>query len=156
MIKAVDPLVLGKARSKQMYKKDCFYEEPPQSRSSRVATLMIHGDGAFAGQGIVPETFQLSRVPNYAVGGTVHLIVNNQLGFTLPSVLGRFHNTGPDANPSNNNTKYFDYDSSTNLAKLKSMIVRSSQFNSDLAKAVDCPIVHVNGDHPEVNLLISK
>lgn len=88
-LEAVDPLVLGKTRSKQMYKKDCLYAEPPSALSNKVASFMIHGDGAFVGQGIVPETFQLSRVPNYGVGGTIHLIVNNQLGFTLPSMLGR-------------------------------------------------------------------
>jgi 2-oxoglutarate dehydrogenase complex dehydrogenase (E1) component-like enzyme len=81
--------VLGKARSKQMLKKDGFYADSPSSRSNKVASLLIHGDGAFAGQGIVTETFQLSRIPNYGVGGSLHLIINNQLGFTLPSLLGR-------------------------------------------------------------------
>lgn len=89
IIKAVDPLVLGKARSKQMYKKDGLYADVPSSRSNKVASLLIHGDGAFAAQGIVAENFQLSRVPNYGVGGSMHLIINNQLGFTLPSPLAR-------------------------------------------------------------------
>lgn len=127
-----------------MYKKDAFYADPPSSQSTKVATFLIHGDGAFAGQGIVAETFQLSRVPNYGVGGTIHLIVNNQLGFTLPSLLGRFFD--------GDRPNYPNYESFSNLVKLKSLIVRSSQFNSDLAKAVDCPIVHVNGDCPEVDL----
>jgi 2-oxoglutarate dehydrogenase complex dehydrogenase (E1) component-like enzyme len=82
--------VLGKARSKQMYSKDCFYSNQPKVNSTKVASFLIHGDAAFAGQGIVAETFQLSRLPNYGVGGTVHLIINNQIGFTTPSNLGRF------------------------------------------------------------------
>lgn len=82
----MDPLVLGKARSKQMFRKDGFYADPPTSRSSKVATFLIHGDAAFAGQGIVTETFQLAKSPNYGVGGTIHLITNNQLGFTTPSI----------------------------------------------------------------------
>lgn len=63
----------------------------------------------------MPETFQLSRLPSYAVGGTIHLLTNNQIGFTTPSSLGR-----------------------------------SGKFNTDLAKAFNCPIIHVNGDEPEL------
>lgn len=100
-----------------MFNKDCFYSENPVPKSSKIATFLIHGDAAFAGQGIVTETFQLSKLPNYSVGGTIHLITNNQLGFTTPSNLGR-----------------------------------SGNFNSDLAKGYNCPIIHVNGDHPEVYL----
>jgi 2-oxoglutarate dehydrogenase complex dehydrogenase (E1) component-like enzyme len=84
----VDPLVLGKARSKQMFLQDGFYST--DKRSKKVLSFLIHGDAAFAGQGIVTETFQLSNLPNYSVGGTIHLIVNNQLGFTTPSHLGRY------------------------------------------------------------------
>ncbi len=94
---------------------DGFYSQRPSVPASKIATFLTHGDASFAGQGIVAETFQLSRLANYGVGGTVHLITNNQLGFTTPSHLGR-----------------------------------SGHFNSDLAKAFDCPIIHVNGDHPEL------
>lgn len=114
-LEAVDPLVLGKARAKQMSAKDCLYSDDPKTTSNKVASFLIHGDAAFAGQGIVSETFQLSKLPSYSVGGTIHLITNNQLGFTLPSNLGR-----------------------------------SGNFNSDLAKGFECPIIHVNGDDPEV------
>jgi 2-oxoglutarate dehydrogenase complex dehydrogenase (E1) component-like enzyme len=102
-----------------MYSKDGLYSDKPSLNANKVASFLIHGDAAFAGQGIVSETFQLSKLPNYAVGGTVHLITNNQLGFTAPS----------------------------NLA-------RSGDFNSDLAKGFGCPIIHVNGDYPEVGLVV--
>ena len=118
-LEAVDPLVLGKARAKQMTCRDCLYSDDPQNRSKKVASFLIHGDAAFAGQGIVSETFQLSKLPSYSVGGTIHLITNNQLGFTLPSNLGR-----------------------------------SGNFNSDLAKGFECPIIHVNGDDPEVTYIL--
>ncbi len=85
-------MVLGKARSKQMLLKDGLYADQPSAKGSKVATLLIHGDAAFAGQGIVPETFQLSKLPCYSVGGTVHLITNNQLGFTNPSKLAQYIN----------------------------------------------------------------
>lgn len=72
-----------------MLLKDGYYADEPSSNCNKVATLLIHGDGAFAGQGIVAETFQLSKLPCYSVGGTVHLITNNQLGFTNPSNLAQ-------------------------------------------------------------------
>lgn len=106
--------MLGKARSKQMQEKDCLYAEKPSAISNKVASFLVHGDGAFSGQGIVAETFQMSQLPNYSVGGTVHLIINNQLAFTLPCYLGR-----------------------------------SGNYNSDLAKSTNCPVLHVNGDNPE-------
>jgi len=117
-LEAVDPLVLGKTRSKQMLLKDGLYANEPSLNSRKVSSFLVHGDAAFAGQGIVSEIFQGSRLPNYAVGGTVHLITNNQVGFTAPSNLGR-----------------------------------SGRYNSDLAKGFDCPIIHINGDCPEVFLI---
>ena len=90
--KAVDPLVLGKARSKQLFSKDGVYNYDTTSNEfnfKKVMSFLIHGDAAFAGQGVVMETFQLSKLPNYSVGGTVHLITNNQIGFTTPASLGR-------------------------------------------------------------------
>jgi probable 2-oxoglutarate dehydrogenase E1 component DHKTD1 len=75
----------------------------------------VHGDAAFAGQGVNQETLELSRVPHFEVGGSVHLVVNNQLGFTTPADRGR-----------------------------------SSRYCTDLAKIISAPVVHVNGDFPEV------
>lgn len=115
-LEAVDPLVLGKARAKQLTLRDGLYSTQPTSKSFKVASFLVHGDGAFSGQGIVSETLQLSKLPNYSVGGTVHLIVNNQVAYTLPCNLGR-----------------------------------SGTYGSDLAKSINSPIIHVNGDNPEVN-----
>ena len=96
-----------------MFLKDGLYSENPTQAGSKVASFLVHGDAAFCGQGIVSifgflfnfikekiqiffnmknkvaETFQLSKLPNYCVGGTVHLLTNNQLGFTTPSNLAR-------------------------------------------------------------------
>lgn len=74
----------------------------------------MHGDAAFSGQGLNQEMLAFTRVPHFNVGGSVHLVVNNQLGFTTPSDRGR-----------------------------------SSRYSSDLAKMIDAPVIHVNGDCPE-------
>jgi probable 2-oxoglutarate dehydrogenase E1 component DHKTD1 len=75
----------------------------------------VHGDAAFVGQGVNQEMLELSMVPHFEVGGSVHLVVNNQLGFTTPADRGR-----------------------------------SSRYCTDLAKITSAPVVHVNGDFPEV------
>lgn len=105
-LEAVDPVVVGKTRAKQYYSND-------KERTKNVAVL-IHGDGSFAGQGVVYETLHLSALPNYTTGGTIHIVVNNQVAFT----------TDPKAG-------------------------RSSQYCTDVAKALDAPIFHVNGDDVE-------
>ena len=112
-LEAVNPVVEGRARAKQRHLRD---------RDGRmVLPLLIHGDAAFAGQGIVAETFNLSRLPGYRTGGTIHIIVNNQIGFT----------TAPkDA--------------------------RSSPYCTDVAKMIDVPIFHVNGDDPEAVVHVAE
>jgi 2-oxoglutarate dehydrogenase E1 component len=105
-LESVDPVVEGIARAKQ----DGL--EPRDG--APVLPLLIHGEAAFAGQGVVAETLGLSRLPGYETGGTIHVIVNNQLGFTTPPEHGR-----------------------------------SSVYASDVAKTVQAPILHVNGDDPE-------
>lgn len=84
-----------------------------------VLCLQVHGDASVTGQGVVAETFGLSGSPHFTVGGSVHLIVNNQIGFTTEAERGR-----------------------------------SSEYCSDVGKAAGCPILHVNGDYPEVRLWI--
>jgi 2-oxoglutarate dehydrogenase E1 component len=105
-LEAVDPVVLGKVRAKQMQLGD--------TERTKVMAVLMHGDAAFAGQGLIAECFGLSELRGYRTGGTVHIIVNNQIGFT----------TSPG-------------------------YARSSPYPSDVAKAVQAPIFHVNGDDPE-------
>ena len=105
-LEAVNPVVLGQARAKQFFHND-------QERK-KVIPILIHGDAAFAGQGIVAECFAMSGLPGHNTGGTIHIIVNNQIGFT----------TSP-------------------------RFARSSPHPSDVAKMVDAPIIHANGDNPE-------
>lgn len=105
-LEAVDPVVVGKVRAKQKTHGLHGYDV--------AMGLLMHGDAAFAGQGLVGETLCLSELPGYRVGGTLHLIVNNQIGFT----------TSPKHS-------------------------RSSPYCSDVAKAIQSPIFHVNGEDPE-------
>jgi 2-oxoglutarate dehydrogenase E1 component len=102
-LEAVDPVVVGRVRAKQTRHGDVEHR--------RVVGVLVHGDAAFAGQGLVPETLQLSNLPGYRTGGTVHLIVNNQVGFT--------------ASPAEQ---------------------RSTPYCTDVAKMLECPIWHVNGE----------
>ncbi len=81
-LEAVDPVVLGRARAKQRLRGDT-------AKRNRVMPLLIHGDAAFAGQGIVAETLQMVKLPGYATGGTLHIIVNNQIGFTTDPINAR-------------------------------------------------------------------
>ena len=112
-LEAVNPVVLGQVRAKQFFHKD-------KSRK-KVVPVLIHGDAAFAGQGVVAECFAMSGLPGHNTGGTIHIIVNNQIGFT----------TAP-------------------------RFARSSPYPSDLAKMVQAPIFHVNGDDPEAVVHCAK
>ncbi len=112
-LEAVNPVVLGKARAKQMQLSD--------TGRSQVMAILLHGDAAFAGQGLVAEGLDLSELKGYTIGGTVHFIVNNQIGFTT--------------NPSYS---------------------RSSPYPSDVAKMVQAPIFHVNGDDPEAVVHVAR
>ena len=105
-LEAVNPVVLGQTRGKQFFHED--------KNRNKVLPILIHGDAAFAGQGVVAECFAMSGLPGHNTGGTIHFIVNNQIGFT----------TSP-------------------------RFARSSPYPSDVAKMVDAPILHVNGDDPE-------
>src|SRR3979411_1231118 len=114
-LEIVDPVVLGKVRAKQDQ-----HGDPPDQRIS-VLPLLMHGDAAFAGQGVVAECFSLSDLKGYRTGGSVHFIVNNQIGFTT----------------------YPRYS-------------RSSPYPSDVAKMIEAPIFHANGDDPEAVVFAAK
>jgi len=114
-LEIVDPVVLGKVRAKQ--------DQHGATREDRtmVMPLLMHGDAAFAGQGVVAECFGLSGLKGYRTGGSIHFIVNNQIGFTT----------------------YPRYS-------------RSSPYPSDVAKMIEAPIFHVNGDDPEAVVYAAK
>jgi 2-oxoglutarate dehydrogenase E1 component len=112
-LEAVDPVVEGLARARQDRIDD------PEAFS--VLPILVHGDAAFAGQGVVAETLNLSTIKGYRVGGTIHVIINNQLGFTTP----------PE-------------------------VARSSEYCTDVAKMVQAPIFHVNGDDPEACVQVAR
>ena len=112
-LEAVNPVVEGRVRAKQYRKTD--------TERSRVIPLLIHGDAAFAGQGIVAESLNLSNLQGYTTGGTIHVVINNQIGFTtIPA----------DA--------------------------RSTYHCTDVAKIIQAPIFHVNGDDPEAVVYLAR
>ncbi|KAH7915168.1 thiamine diphosphate-binding protein [Hygrophoropsis aurantiaca] len=106
-LEAADPIVLGKTYAIQHLEGDA-------TEHNSALGVLLHGDAAFAGQGVVYETMGMHNLPNYGTGGTIHLIVNNQIGFT----------TDP-------------------------RFARSTPYPSDIAKSIDAPIFHVNGDNAE-------
>ncbi len=112
-LEAVNPVVAGKIRAKQTMIQD--------KDNEKVSGLLIHGDAAVAGQGIVAETFTMSQLNGYRIGGLIHFIINNQIGFT----------TSPQYS-------------------------RSAPYSSEIAKIVQAPIFHVNGDDPEAVVLASR
>jgi 2-oxoglutarate dehydrogenase E1 component len=113
-LEIVNPVVEGSVRARQQRRGDAERNE--------VLPVLIHGDAAFSGQGVVPETFQMSQTNGFRTGGTVHIVVNNQIGFTT-------------SRPSD---------------------ARSTDYCSDVAKMIEAPIFHVNGDHPEAALFVTR
>ena len=113
-LEIVNPVVEGSVRARQ--------ERRGDTKGDRVVPVLVHGDAAFAGQGVVMETLQLSQARGFYTGGTVHIIVNNQVGFTI-------------SNPSD---------------------ARSTMYCSDVAKMLEAPIFHVNGDDPEAVVFVTR
>ncbi len=112
-LEVADPVVLGKVRAKQNQRGD--------TERSEAMAILIHGDAAFAGQGVVMECFAMSQLKGYTTGGTVHVVINNQIGFT----------TSPQYS-------------------------RSGPYCTDVAKIVQAPIFHVNGDDPEAVVHVAR
>ena len=113
-LEVVNPVVEGSVRARQHRRKD--------TQGEKVLSVLLHGDAAFAGQGVVMETLNLSQTRGYSTAGTVHIIVNNQIGFTT---------------------------SDTRDA-------RSSTYCTDVAKMIEAPILHVNGDDPEAAVFVTQ
>jgi 2-oxoglutarate dehydrogenase E1 component len=113
-LEIVNPVVEGSVRARQQRRGDLQRDE--------VLPVLVHGDAAFAGQGVVTETFQMSQTNGFRTGGTVHIVVNNQIGFTT-------------SRPSD---------------------ARSTDYCSDVAKMIEAPIFHVNGDDPEAALGVTR
>ncbi|KAG7199330.1 hypothetical protein KM043_018178 [Ampulex compressa] len=115
-LEAVNPVSMGKTRGIMQAVKDGAYNDDPGTRwSDKVLNIQVHGDAAYSGQGVNQECLTLCKAPHFEIGGTVHMVVNNQLGFTTPPSRGR-----------------------------------SSRYCTDLAKMISAPVIHVNGDDPEM------
>jgi 2-oxoglutarate dehydrogenase E1 component len=113
-LEIVDPVVEGSVRARQQRRGDTERHE--------VVPVLVHGDAAFSGQGVVTETFQMSQTNGFCTGGTVHIVINNQIGFTI-------------SRPSD---------------------ARSTPYCSDVAKMIEAPIFHVNGDDPEAAFFVTR
>ncbi|HLV19190.1 MAG TPA: 2-oxoglutarate dehydrogenase E1 component [Pseudomonas sp.] len=113
-LEIVSPVVEGSVRARQDRRND--------ASGDKVLPVSIHGDAAFAGQGVVMETFQMSQIRGFKTGGTIHIVINNQVGFTTSNPL--------DA--------------------------RSTEYATDVAKMIEAPILHVNGDDPEAVLFVTQ
>ena len=113
-LEIVNPVILGSVKARQDRRLD--------SAQDMVVPILMHGDASFSAQGVVMEILQLSQTRAYGVGGTVHIVVNNQIGFT------------------------------TSLKE----DARSTEYCTDVAKMIDAPIIHVNGDDPEASVMAAK
>jgi 2-oxoglutarate dehydrogenase E1 component len=112
-LEAVDPVVLGYVRGQ--------IDDEYSGKEEKALPILIHGDAAIAGQGILYEITQMTNLPGYKLGGTIHIVINNQVGFTT------------------------DYDDA-----------RSSIYCTDIAKTIDAPVLHINGDDPEAIIFAAK
>ncbi len=113
-LEIINPVVEGSVRARQERRQD--------KRRQQVIPVLIHGDAAFAGQGVVMETLNLSSTRGYTTGGTIHIVINNQIGFTTSDPLDS----------------------------------RSTLYCTDVAKMVQAPILHVNGDDPEAVVFVTQ
>ncbi len=118
-LEAINPVALGHTRAHQM---DLMHNSTPNCQlGDKAMCVQIHGDSAFCGQGVVMESLGISNLPHFSSGGSIHIIINNQIGYT---------------------TQAANY--------------RSSVYSSDVGKMINCPVIHVNGDHPEQVAIATK
>ncbi|XP_025073767.1 probable 2-oxoglutarate dehydrogenase E1 component DHKTD1 homolog, mitochondrial [Pogonomyrmex barbatus] len=121
-LETVNPVSMGKTRGVMQEIKEAAYGDNKDAQwSDKVINVQIHGDAAYPGQGVNQECLALSKTPHFEIGGTIHLVINNQIGFTTPSSRGR-----------------------------------SSRYCTDLAKMISAPVIHVNGDDPEMVVRATK
>ncbi|XP_066599408.1 probable 2-oxoadipate dehydrogenase complex component E1 homolog isoform X2 [Prorops nasuta] len=115
-LEAVNPVGMGKTRGSMQAVNEAAYGNNENGWwSDKILNVQIHGDAAYTGQGVNQECLAFSGAPHFEIGGSIHLIVNNQVGFTTPAERGR-----------------------------------SSRYCTDLAKFISAPVIHVNGDYPEM------
>ena len=119
-LEIVNPVVEGSVRARQERRGD--WAQPEAGCGERVLPILVHGDAAFAGQGVVMETLQMSQTRGFGTGGTIHVVINNQVGFTI-------------SDPRD---------------------ARSTAYCSDVAKMIEAPILHVNGDDPETVIFATR
>ncbi|MES2682548.1 MAG: 2-oxoglutarate dehydrogenase E1 component, partial [Pseudomonadota bacterium] len=119
-LEIANPVVEGSVKARQTRRHDDV--------GQKIVPILIHGDAAFAGQGVVMETMQLSKSKGYGTGGTLHIIINNQIGFTTPNPI--------EADPGHDS--------------------RTSRYCTDLAKMVEAPVFHVNGDDPDAVVFVTR
>uniref|UniRef100_F1KTQ9 2-oxoglutarate dehydrogenase E1 component n=1 Tax=Ascaris suum TaxID=6253 RepID=F1KTQ9_ASCSU len=114
-LEAVNPVAMGRTRARMLTKKKGDYGPIGGRNGDGVLCVQVHGDGSFTGQGTIWETLAMSQTPHFRLGGSIHMVINNQLAYTA-----------------------------------ESNISRSSDHTTDIAKAIDAPIIHVNGDYPDL------
>ncbi len=119
-LEIVNPVVEGSVKARQTRRRD--------EMGQKIVPILIHGDAAFAGQGVVMETLQLSQAKGYATGGTLHIIINNQIGFTMQNPI--------EVVPGHDS--------------------RTSRYCTDLAKMLEAPVFHVNGDDPDAVVFVTR
>ena len=119
-LEIANPVVEGSVKARQTRRHDDV--------GQKIVPILIHGDAAFAGQGVVMETMQLSHSKGYSTGGTLHIIINNQIGFTTPNPI--------EVEPGHDS--------------------RTSRYCTDLAKMVEAPVFHVNGDDPDAVVFVTR
>lgn len=164
-LEAVDPVVQGKTKAEQFYRGDVEGKNVPGTGRLlcvitvshfkvivfQVMSILLHGDAAFAGQGVVYETFHLSELPSYTTHGTIHVVVNNQVSAQSRSsgFLRLIHRWKEDQGQAVMVAPQIGFTTDPRVA-------RSSPYPTDVARVVNAPIFHVNADDPEAVVYVCQ